>query len=330
MRVLVTGGAGYIGSITARELIKKGYEVIIYDSLENGHREAIEGLDLVIGETQDVKFLINVIRDKKIQAVIHFAAYIEMAESYKNPYKYFYNNVYGSLQLFKAMVKNRVDKLVFSSTAGVYGNPVRLPIKENDPKNPENPYGESKLMVENLLKWFDKAHGLRSISLRYFNAAGATLDGKLGEDHNPESHLIPRVIKTALGMEKELTLYGNDYKTPDGTCIRDYIHVLDLASAHILALEALEKGAKSNIFNVGTGKGYSNKQVIEMVKKITAKDFKVKIGPRRPGDADKLIADPNKIKNKLGWQPKYSDLETIIETAYRWHKNHPFGYQRKR
>lgn len=327
MKVLVTGGAGYIGSITAQELVKKGHQVVIYDSLENGHRQAVKDLELVIGETQDVKFLINLIRDKKIQAVIHFAAYIEMAESYKNPYKYFYNNVYGSLQLFKAMVKNKVTRLVFSSTAGVYGHPVKLPIKEEDPKNPENPYGESKLMVENILKWFAKAYDLQSICLRYFNAAGATLKGKLGEDHDPESHLIPNVIKTALGLEKEVILYGDNYKTPDGTCIRDYIHVSDLASAHILALEALEKDSQSNIFNIGTGKGYSNKEVIEMVKKVTGKDFKVKVSSPRPGDTDQLVADPSKIKKEFNWQPKHSDLETIIKTAYQWHKSQPKGYK---
>lgn len=320
MKILITGGAGYIGSITAWELKKKGHEVVIYDSLQNGHREAVKGLDLVIGETQNLKFLIDTIRDKKIEAVIHFAAYIEMEESYKNPYKYFYNNVYGSLQLFRAVVKNNVKILVFSSTAGVYGNPVRVPIGEEDPKNPENPYGESKLMVEKILHWFDKAYGLRSISLRYFNAAGATLDGKLGEDHIPETHLIPNLIKTALGRKKEFVLHGDDYDTPDGTCIRDYIHVLDLADSHILALDALEKGEKSTIYNIGTGKGYSNKEVIEMVKKVTGVDFKVEVGPRRPGDADELVADPSKIKKELGFRPKYSDLETIVKTAWQWHK----------
>lgn len=319
MKILITGGAGYIGSITAWELIKKGHEVVIYDSLENGHRQAVKGLDLVIGETQDVKFLTKIIREKKIEAVVHFAAYIEMEESYKNPYKYFYNNVYGSLQLFKAMINNKVDKLVFSSTAGVYGNPKRLPIKEEDSKDPENPYGESKLMVEKILQWFDKAYGLRSVSLRYFNAAGATLDGKLGEDHNPESHIIPNMLIAAKD-NKEFVLYGDDYQTPDGTCIRDYIHVLDLADSHILVLDALQKGAKSATYNVGTGKGYSNKEVIEMVKKVTGADFKVKIGPRRPGDANELVADPSKIKKELGFRPKYSDLETIVKTAWRWHK----------
>jgi len=319
MRILLTGGAGYIGSITAQQLIKAGHQVVIYDSLVSGHKWAVKDLDLVIGETQDLKFLKNILMQKKIEAVIHFAAYIEMEESMRDPYKYFHNNVYGSLQLFKAMVKAHVDKLVFSSTAGVYGNPKKLPIKENAPKNPTNPYGESKLMVEKMLKWFDKCHNLRSISIRYFNAAGATLDGSLGEAHDPESHLIPNLLQ-AVKENKEFNLYGTDYKTPDGTCIRDYIHVLDLAQTHILTLEALENGRKTGIYNAGTGKGYSNKEVIEMVEKATGKKVKVKKGPRRPGDADELVADPTKFQKEFGWQPQYSDLETIVETAWKWHK----------
>ena len=321
MKILVTGGAGYIGSITSQQLIQQGHEVVIYDSLEKGHREAVGDLKLVIGKTQDDKLLAKTMAEEKIEAVIHFAAYIEMAESMKDPHKYFYNNVYGSLQLFKAMVQAGVNKIVFSSTAGVYGNPTRIPIKEDDPKNPTNPYGESKLMVEKMLAWFDKIHNSKFISLRYFNAAGATLDGKLGEDHHPESHLIPNLIQTALGKNKEFTLYGTDYETKDGTCVRDYIHVLDLAQAHILALQALENGHKSDIYNIGIGQGFSNKEVLEMVKKVSGVDFKVKIGPRRPGDANELVADSSKLKKDLGWQPKYSDLETIVKTALNWHKN---------
>lgn len=342
MKVLVTGGAGYIGSITAQELVKKGHEAVIFDSLQKGHREAVKGLDLVIGETQDDKFLVNILKDKKIEAVIHFAAFIEMEESYQNPYKYFYNNVYGSLQLFKAMVKSGVKKLVFSSTAGVYGNlsfssevatqnagtPRMVErIKEDDPKKPENPYGESKLMVENILKWFDKAYGLKSISLRYFNAAGAALDQKLGEDHQPESHLIPNILKALLGQKRELVLYGHDYQTPDKTCIRDYIHVLDLASAHILALEALVSGQKSDVYNLGAGKGYSNLEVVEMAEKVSAQKAPLKFGPRRPGDADRLIADSSKIQKELGWKPCYSDLETMVKTAWQWHQANPQGFE---
>ncbi len=320
MRILVTGGAGYIGSITAQQLVQQGHQVVIYDSLEKGHREAVGDLKLMVGKTQNDKLLAKTMAEEKIDAVVHFAAYIGMAESMEDPHKYFYNNVYGSLQLFKAMIKAGVNKIVFSSTAGVYGNPTRVPIKEDDPKNPNNPYGESKLMVERMLSWFDKIHNLKFISLRYFNAAGATLDGKLGENHHPESHLIPNLIKTALGKNKEFTLNGTDYETKDGTCIRDYIHVLDLAQAHILALQALEKDHQSDIYNIGTGRGYSNKQVLEMVKKQSGVDFKIKIGPRRPGDANELVADSAKLKKELGWQPNYSDLETIVKTALKWHK----------
>jgi len=319
MRILLTGGAGYIGSITAQQLIKAGHQVVIYDSLVSGHKWAVKDLDLVIGETQDFKFLKNVLVQKKIEAVVHFAAYIEMEESMRDVYKYFHNNVYGSLQLFKAMVKAHVDKLVFSSTAGVYGNPEKLPIKEGAPRNPTNPYGESKLMVEKMLKWFDKCHNLRSISIRYFNAAGATLDGLLGEAHDPESHLIPNLLQ-AVKENKEFILYGTDYKTPDGTCIRDYIHVLDLAKTHILALEALENGHKTDTYNAGAGKGYSNKQVIDMVEKVIGKKVKVKTGPRRAGDADELAADPTKFQKEFSWKPQYSGLETIVQTAWQWHR----------
>jgi len=319
MKILVTGGAGYIGSITSHQLVKAGHQVVVFDSLVQGHKDTVADLDLVIGETQDIKFLINVINQKKIEAVLHFAAFIEMGESMKDPYKYFYNNVFGSLQLIKAMVKTGVDKIVFSSSAGVYGNPERLPVKEDDKKEPTNPYGQSKLMVERLLAWFDKIHQLRSISLRYFNAAGATLDGKLGEAHEPESHLIPNILKAFIAG-KEFVLHGDDYQTADGTCIRDYIHVLDLAQTHILALEALAQGHKTDLYNAGTGKGYSNKQVIEMVEKVTGKKVKVKIGPRRPGDANELVADAAKFQKEFNWQPQHSDLRTIIESAYNWHK----------
>ncbi len=319
MKILVTGGGGYIGSITSHQLVKAGHQVVVFDSLVHGHKDTIADLDLVIGETQDIKFLINVINQKKIEAVIHFAAFIEMGQSMKDPYKYFYNNVFGSLQLLEAMVKAGVDKIVFSSSAGVYGNPERLPVKEDDKKEPTNPYGESKLMVERLLAWFDKIHQLRSISLRYFNAAGATLGGKLGEAHEPESHLIPNILKAFIAG-KEFVLHGDDYETPDGTCIRDYIHVLDLAQAHILALEVLAQGHKTDLYNAGTGKGYSNKQVIEMVEKVTGKKVKVKIGPRRPGDANELVADAAKFQKEFTWQRQHSDLRTIIESAYNWHK----------
>ena len=319
MKILVTGGAGYIGSITVHELIKAGHEVTVFDSLVKGRKEAVAGLDLVIGETQDKEFLTKVMTEKKIEAVVHFAAFIEMAESMEDPYQYFYNNTYGSLQLIKAMFEAKIDKLVFSSTAGVYGNPERVPIKEDDRKQPTNPYGESKLMVEQMLKWFDKVHHLRSISLRYFNAAGATLDGELGEAHDPESHLIPNLIKAGL-RDEQVTIFGSDYPTPDKTCIRDYIHVLDLVAAHIIALEALMAGHPTAVYNVGTGEGFSNKTVVEMVEKVMGKALNIKYGVRRPGDAVKLIADSSKLQNELSWKPQHSDLETIIKTAYSWHK----------
>lgn len=320
MRILVTGGAGYIGSITSGELAKAGHEVVVYDSLVKGSKEAVGDFELVIGETQDKDLLVKILRERKIEAVMHFAAFIEMGESMQDPYKYFYNNVYGSLQLVKAMLVSKVDKMVFSSSAGVYGDPERLPIKEEDRKEPTNPYGESKLMVERMLSWFDKIHHLRSICLRYFNAAGATLDGRLGEDHQPETHLIPNVIEAFL-KDRKFLLNGDDYQTPDGSCIRDYIHVLDLAKAHILALEALEKGHESRVYNAGRGRGYSNKEVIKVVEKIAGGKVKVKVGPRRPGDANELVADSDKFQKEFAWKPEYSDLETIVETAYKWHKN---------
>jgi len=320
MKVLVTGGAGYIGSIMAHELKKQGNEVIIYDSLEKGYRKAVKGFELVEGKTHDKELLVKTLKEKGIEAVMHFAAFIEMGESMEKPYMYFENNVFGSLSLFEAMVKVGVDKLIFSSTAGIYGNPERVPIKEEDRKVPENPYGESKLMVEKILSWYDQVHKLRSISIRYFNAAGASLDGSLGEAHKPESHLIPNVIKSVLDGS-EFVLNGDDYPTKDGSCIRDYIHVLDLAETHILALKALGEGHKTEAYNAGTGKGYSNKEVMEMVKQVSGKELKVKVGPRRPGDANELVADSKKLQQEFKWQPKYSDLKTIVETAWKWHSN---------
>lgn len=303
MKVLVTGGKGYIGAITAQELIKNNYQAVIYDKKNNQ-------------EIQDAKLLEKVIKEEKIEAVMHFAAFIEMGESMEQPAKYFDNNLVGSQHLFHAMINTGVKYLIFSSTAGVYGNPIKVPIKEEDRKLPENPYGQSKLMSEELLEFYDRIYGLHSVSLRYFNAAGAS--DNLGEEHNPESHLIPNLIQAIL-QNREFTLFGNDYPTKDGTCIRDYIHVLDLAKAHILALEALVSGHKSDVFNVGTGKGYSNLEVIRMVEKVSGKKLKIKVAPRRPGDANELVADPTKIQKDLGWQPQYSDLETIVTTAWQWH-----------
>lgn len=312
-----------------RQLIERGDEVVVFDNLKEGHKKAIpQGAVLVAGDFHDQKALDSLFNQYKFEAVMHFAGVISMAESMENPYKYFYINTFGALNLFETMIKVNVKKLIFSSTAGVYGDPVHTPIEEEDPKNPTNPYGESKLMVEQMLDWYDKIFGLRSISLRYFNAAGATLDGQFGEDHKDETHIIPLAIKAIL-TKVPFTLYGTDYQTKDGSCIRDYVHVVDLCDAHLLALDALLKGHKTDIFNVGPGIGFSNKEVIKTVKKVSGIDFKVEVGERRPGDADELIADPSKIKKELGWQPKYSDLQTIVKTAWAWHKNHPKGYENR-
>lgn len=306
MKVLVTGGAGYIGAITAAALKQAGHQAVIYD-LKNKQ------------DIKDTVLLKKTLKEKQIEAVMHFAAYIEMGESMKNPQKYFDNNFLGSQALLEAMIESGVKKIIFSSTAGVYGNPERVPIKEEDKKQPENPYGQGKLMTEELLGFYDRTEELRSISLRYFNAAGAALDFKMGENHQPESHLIPNVIKAVL-QDKEFILHGNDYPTNDGTCVRDYIHVVDLAQAHILALNALASGNKTEVYNIGTGRGYSNLEVIRMVETVSGKKVRLTIGPRRPGDANKLVADPNKINRELGWQPRHSNLETIVTTAWHWHK----------
>ena len=317
MRILVTGGAGYIGAITTHELVKAGHEVAVFDRKEEGIAQAKLGdIQYIQGNLLDPNAISSAIDSLKPDAVIHFAADIQMGESVLDPQKYYTNNVFGSYNLASACIEHGVDKIVFSSSAGVYGNPEELPIKEAARKKPTNPYGETKLVTERFLRWFEEPYGLRSISIRYFNAAGA--EGKLGEDHEPESHLIPNIIR-AQQKGREFTLFGNDYPTKDGTCIRDYIHVTDLADTHIKALEALEKGASSAVYNAGTGKGYSNQEVIEMVEKVTGKPVKVKIAPRRPGDANELVADVTKIKKELNWEPKHSDLETIIHTAHSFH-----------
>lgn len=327
MKVLVTGGAGYIGSQMVRQLVDKNYEVVVLDSLEDGHRAAVpKNVTLVIGDIHGQKLLDSLFNKHKFEAVLHFAGVISMAESMKDPYKYFYINTFGALSLLEVMVRHNVPRLIFSSTAGVYGDPARTPIKEEDEQSPTNPYGESKLMVERMLSWYDKVFNLTSISLRYFNAAGGTVDGKFGEDHKEETHIIPLAIKSAL-EKSQFTIYGSDYKTKDGTNFRDYVHVIDLCDAHLLALDALINNHKTDFYNVGPEIGFSNKEVVTMVKKVTGVDFPVTIGERRSGDADSLIADSTKIKKELGWKPKYSDLKTIIETAWRWHKSHPEGYE---
>lgn len=320
MRILVTGGAGYIASFMTRALFDAQHEVIILDSLERGHKNLLDSrARFYRGNILDKTFLDSVFTSVKIDAVIHFAAYISMGESMKNPFMYFENNTYGTLNLLNVMQRHGVSKIIFSSTAGVYGNPVKLPIPEDHPKNPENPYGESKLMTEKILSWYQKIYGISFSALRYFNAAGAALDGSLGERHNPETHLIPNAIQAAL-TNSEFLLFGNDYKTPDGTCVRDYVHVFDLVQAHLLALEELNNNSGAYYYNIGTGKGYSNKEILDMVKKVSRVDFLISVKPRRSGDADELVADVTRIQSELGFKPKYSDLETIIKTAWDWHK----------
>ncbi|HKZ34990.1 MAG TPA: UDP-glucose 4-epimerase GalE [Patescibacteria group bacterium] len=326
MKVFVTGGAGYIGSHTVRLLLEKGHKVLIYDSLEHGHKKATLGAPLVVGKISDRKKLHDALVSFRPDAVIHFAAYIAMGESVVSPSKYFQNNVTQALTLFDEMVASKINRIVFSSSAGVYGNPVRVPIQEDDPKLPTNPYGETKLMVEKILQWYEKAYGLRSMCIRYFNAAGASVDGKIGENHVPETHIIPIAMQVALGLRDKFLLYGDDYDTKDGTCVRDYIHVLDLSEAHILALDALLQEHASDVYNAGTGSGYSNREILEEVQRVSKKDFPIEVTSRRPGDANVLVASVDKIKKELHFKTQYSDLTTIIESAWKWHTSHPKGF----
>lgn len=326
MAVLVCGGAGYIGSHMVAELIENGEEVVILDNLQKGHRDAIIGGKFYEGDLRNRDILEKVFSENKIDAVIDFAADSLVGESMSEPIKYFENNVGGTLCLLKAMKDYGVKNIVFSSTAATYGEPENVPILEDDRTFPTNPYGESKLTVEKILKWCDVAYGIKYTALRYFNAAGAHISGKIGEDHRPESHLIPIILQVALGKRDKIMVYGEDYNTPDGSCVRDYIHVSDLASAHLLALKRLRAGGESRIFNLGNGKGFSVKEVIEVTKKVTGKEIKVEIGERRAGDPAVLVASSDKAKKELNWKPKYDSLETIIETAWRWHVNHPNGY----
>ena len=329
-KILVTGGAGYIGSFTVKALKNSGYEPIVFDSLETGHREAIPGIKIYNGNLQkDKELLKKIFKEEKPEAVIHFAAYIEVGESVENPQKYFFNNVFGTLNLLKIMVESKVLKIVFSSTAAVYGEPKKIPIDEDDPKFPTNSYGESKLMIEKILNWYGQAYDLSSIALRYFNACGAALDGSYGQDYPKPTHLITRACEAALGKRKDFQINGDDYKTPDGTCIRDYIHVLDLAEAHVAALNFLYRKNTKNYhyYNVGTGEGYSVLGVVKMVKKISGVNFNSPIGSRREGDPARLIARAEKIKREFDWQAKHSDLETIVKSAWEWHKKHPNGYR---
>jgi len=318
----VTGGAGYIGSVVTEELLRGGDQALVYDSLYKGHREAVvEGATFVKGDLLDTTFLRETLIQHKIEAVVHMAADSLVGESVKSPAKYYRNNVLGGLSLLDAMRDSDVKYLVFSSTAAVYGEPAKQPIEESDPTQPTNPYGETKLAFERALRWYDAAHGLKYVSLRYFNAAGAT--ERSGERHDPETHLIPIVLQAAAGQRPDVTVFGDDYPTPDGTCVRDYIHVVDLAQAHILALHALAKGHPSSIYNLGCGgEGYSVKQVIDCARRVTGKEIPVTKGPRRAGDPAVLIASSGRITRELGWKPTQQKLDAIVESAWRWMQRH--------
>jgi len=327
MAILVCGGAGYIGSHAVHQLIEKGEEVVIVDNLQTGHRGAIHAqAKFYEGDIRDCAVLDAIFTENEIEAVIHFAANSLVGESMEKPLLYFNNNVYGMQVLLEAMVRHGVDKIVFSSTAAVYGEPKRVPILEDDATEPTNTYGETKLTMEKMMKWVSRADGVRYVSLRYFNAAGALSDGSIGEDHKTETHLIPLILQVPNGKRAHITIYGDDYKTPDGTCLRDYIHVVDLADAHVLALEYLRKGGESDIFNLGNGQGFSVKEMIAAAEKATGKKIAAEIGARRAGDPAQLIASSDKARRILGWQPCFTDVEEIIATAWKWHEKHPAGY----
>lgn len=327
MTILVLGGAGYIGSHTVYELIDRGEDVVIIDNLETGHIEAVhEKARFYKGDIRDRAFLDSVFAKEKIDAVIHFAANSLVGESMVDPLKYYDNNLCGTKVLLEAMVAHGIDKIVFSSTAATYGEPERVPILESDKTEPTNTYGETKLSMEKMFKWTSKAHNLRYVSLRYFNACGAHESGKIGEAHNPESHLIPLILQVPNGQRESIAIFGEDYDTKDGTCVRDYIHVTDLAQAHILAVKYLAEGGESNIFNLGNGVGFTVKEVIDSARKVTGHEIKAVVSPRRAGDPAQLIASSDKARTILGWKPEHADLEEIIESAWNWHSTHPNGF----
>lgn len=329
MAILVLGGAGYIGSHTVIELIDSGSDVVIIDNLETGHMEAVHPkARFYKGDIRDRAFLDSVFEKEEIEAVIHFAANSLVGESMVNPLKYYDNNLCGTKVLLESMLSHDIKKIVFSSTAATYGEPERIPILETDKTEPTNTYGETKLSMEKMFKWTDKAHGLKYVSLRYFNACGAHKSGKIGEAHNPETHLIPLILQVPLGKREAINVFGSDYDTKDGTCVRDYIHVTDLAQAHILAVKYLMEGNESNIFNLGNGIGFTVNEVIEAAKEVVGKEIKVVMADRRAGDPAKLIASSDKAKAVLGWKPEHADLKHIIETAWNWHSNHPNGYDK--
>lgn len=329
MAILVTGGAGYIGSHTVMYLKEQGEDVVVLDNLSKGHNKAVEDVPFYEGDLTDGKVIDQIFMDHDIDSVIHFAASSLVGESVTNPLEYYRNNVAGSQALVSKLVEHDVKYIVFSSTAATYGNPERTPIEESDLTIPTNPYGETKLAIEKMLRWCDDAYGLKSTSLRYFNAAGADPDGRIGEDHQPESHLIPIVLQVALGQREKVSIFGDDYPTKDGTCVRDYIHVLDLAQAHYLALKQMKETDESNVFNLGNGKGFTVKEVIDTCRNVTGKEIKAEDAPRRAGDPAVLIASSEKAINELGWEPVYPELNQIVEHAWNWHQKHPEGYKSK-
>ena len=326
MNILITGGAGYIGSHAVKKLREDGYRVVVLDTLEHGHRAAIGDATLIIGSTGDRALVEQILRREAIDAVLHFAAYKVAGESMEQPERYFKNNVSGTLSLLKAMAETGITRLVFSSTAAVYGTPAQLPVREDALLHPENVYGESKRMVEQMLRWFDQCYGLQSVSLRYFNAAGAAFDGTIGEDWSRAFNLVPRIIKAALGYAPPVQIFGTDYPTPDGTAIRDYIHVVDVVDAHIKALDYLAQTNTSVILNIGTGQGSSVQDVIDTTRRSTGIEVPIELLARRPGDPAAVWADTTLARQLLGWEPRYG-IDDIIRTAWQWHSTHPRGYQ---
>jgi len=326
MNILVTGAAGYVGSVCAAELVKQGNHVVAYDNLSAGHRHAVvERVQLIKGDIADTEKLRRVCKKLHIEAVMHFAASALVEESVRNPHLFYCNNVIGTISLLEVMAELKIERLIFSSSAAVYGEPKSVPIREDHPTNPVNPYGETKLVIERALAWYCRAYGIQSVALRYFNAAGATKE--LGEDHRPETHLLPRLFAAASRPTARFEIYGDDYPTPDGTCVRDFVHVLDIAQAHILALHSLSK-LGSRIYNVGHGKGYSIRAVLKAVEEVTGRKLDVHVAGRRPGDPAVLVATAQKLRRELKWQPRHSDLKNIIRSAWAWMQKHPKGYRR--
>ena len=328
MAILVLGGAGYIGSHMVDTLLSDGRDVVVVDNLLTGHRAAVPaGVPFYEVDIRDKAALREVFEKENIEQVVHFAASSIVPESMADPLKYFDNNTAGMIALLEVMLEFDVKQIVFSSTAATYGIPEENPIKETTPQNPINPYGESKLQMEHIMKWADEAYGLKWVALRYFNVAGAKADGSIGEDHPVETHLVPIILQTALGQREKIMMYGDDYNTPDGFNVRDYVHVMDLANAHVLALDYLAKGNDSNQFNLGSANGFSVKQMVEAARESTGKEIPAEVGPRRAGDPDSLVASSDKAREILGWAPKYDDVKEIIKTAWTWHQKHPNGYE---